>query len=97
MMFQRSSRYHDLPDAVHVGADGRRSLYKTRRMLPSAGSVSSVTSARVGDEDRLDLIAWRTLGSPQLSWRIADANDAMDPEALVRPGRLLRVPGTPVA
>jgi hypothetical protein len=97
-MFQRSSRYHDLPDAIHVDEHGRHSLYKTRRILPAADTVSSVTTVRVGDEDRLDLIAWRTLGNARLWWRLADANNAMDPEALVeRPGRLLRVPGTPTA
>ncbi len=48
--------------------------------------------AVVGQSDRIDLIAYRTLGRPELWWRIADANDALDPFALVVPGRVLRVP-----
>jgi hypothetical protein len=34
----------------------------------------------------------RTLGDPEQFWRICDANDALDPYALVVPGRRLTVP-----
>jgi nucleoid-associated protein YgaU len=45
----------------------------------------------VKQSDRLDLIAARTLGDPLLFWRIADANDAMNPfDLLTR--RALRIP-----
>lgn len=33
--------------------------------------------------DRLDNLAARYLGDPQQSWRLCDANGAMQPEALV--------------
>lgn len=51
----------------------------------------------VGARDRLDLIAYRTLGDPELFWQIADANNALDPfELTSEPGRKLRVPVPPV-
>jgi nucleoid-associated protein YgaU len=49
----------------------------------------------VTEGDRLDLIAFRTLGDPEIFWRICDANDAMNPFDLVADGeigRKLRVP-----
>jgi nucleoid-associated protein YgaU len=46
----------------------------------------------VNQGDRLDLIAARALGDPELFWRICDANNAMDPlELTAEPGRRLRV------
>jgi len=47
--------------------------------------------------DRLDLITARTLSDPEQFWRIADANDAMDPTDLTNePGSRLRI-ATPQA
>ena len=43
--------------------------------------------------ERLDLVAYRTLGDPLQFWRIADANDAVNPFDLDEPsGQILRVP-----
>lgn len=93
-MFDHDSRYHDVPDAVHVDPDGRETVYKRRRFLPRGEDLPLLREVTVGAEDRLDLVAARTLGQPELYWRIADANDAMDPLALTRePGRTLRVAG----
>ncbi len=45
------------------------------------------------DGDRLDLIAHRYLGDPELYWRICDANRALRPEELTaEPGRRLVIP-----
>ena len=43
--------------------------------------------------ERIDLVAYRTLGDPLAYWRICDANNAMDPQELTEePGFRLRVP-----
>lgn len=93
-MFDHDSRYYDIPDAVHVGPDGQEMVYKRRRFLPRGEDLPLLREVTVQTTDRPDLVAARTLGQPELFWRIADANDAMDPQALTRePGRTLRVAG----
>lgn len=91
-MFDPTSRYANVGDATYTAADGQTIVYKKRRFAPPAASLPLLTLAVVAQSDRLDLIAYRTLGRPELSWRIADANDALDPFTLVVPGRVLRVP-----
>ncbi len=52
---------------------------------------------RVGDDDRLDLVAYRYLGDPLAAWRLADANNALNPaELTANPGDIVVVP-TPEA
>ena len=90
-MYQRDSRYADLPTRIWRNPDGVEIAYTaaTRPVArpPIGGSV------RVASGDRLDLIAWRTLGKPTLFWQVADANDAIDPFELVHPaGRVIRLP-----
>jgi hypothetical protein len=46
----------------------------------------------VAQSDRLDLITYRTLGDPEAFWRVADANNAMNPTELEQPGVTLRIP-----
>jgi len=66
-------------------------VYKRRRMPPPGSSIPAQAITAVKQSDRLDLIAARTLGDPLLFWRIADANDAMNPfDLLTR--RSLRIP-----
>ena len=91
-MFDPTSRYASLPNAAYTAPDGRTIVYKTRRFLPQAQTLPLLTEAVVAQSDRLDLVAYRTLGRAELFWRIADANDAMDPFALTVPGTVLRVP-----
>jgi len=43
-------------------------------------------------DERLDLLAYRYYRNPEKFWLIADANTEMDPEDLLQPGRLLRIP-----
>ncbi len=92
-MLDHSSRYAGIETAVHVGSDGVEHPYVRRRFLPSAVGVPLLAEVTVAQGDRLDLIAARTLGVPEVFWRIADANAAMDPVELTDvPGRTLRVP-----
>ena len=91
-MFSPSSRYYSIPDAQYVMSTGREVIYKRRRFLPEADKLPLLTNVKVVDGDRLDIIAAKTLGNPLLFWRIADANNAMNPVDLTKqPGRELRV------
>lgn len=92
-MIEHTSRYYAVPTALYTAPDGTQVAYLTRRFCPQGSSHTPLTEVTVGEGDRLDLITARTLGDPLQSWRVADANDAMDPFDLVRePGRVLRIP-----
>lgn len=91
-MFETTSRYYNLATLSHTAKDGRAVLYKERRFLPQGKNLPILVEVTVEQSDRLDLIAYRTLGNPELFWRVCDANDAMDPFFLTaEPGRKLRV------
>ncbi|MCZ2523694.1 LysM peptidoglycan-binding domain-containing protein [Streptomyces sp. HB2AG] len=91
-----SSRYHDCPIAVHVGPDGGATPYVRHRLLPrteEAAPAGAAVEHVVEAGDRLDVLAHRYLGDAGQWWRIADANDALDPRELTaEPGRRILVP-----
>jgi hypothetical protein len=92
-MFDPTSRYAPLEIAHITLPDGRPAAYVRRRFLPRGSALPLLGETPVQAEDRLDLIAARTLGDPEHWWRIADANDALRPADLLTPtGRSLRVP-----
>lgn len=92
-MFDYTSRYYATPRATHTTARGRELAYVTRRFLPRGASLPLLAELTVRQGERLDLVAHRSLGDPLQFWRIADANDAVDPFDLVAPeGRALRIP-----
>jgi nucleoid-associated protein YgaU len=87
-MITRDSRYAGVGTAI-IRIDGREVTYlRTRFITPPAGGYAHTVT---GDE-RLDIIAYRYYGDPARFWRIADANDAMDPEDLLELGRTLVIP-----
>lgn len=89
-MFARGSRYEAVPDAVHVDAAGREIAYRRLRLLPTPRGVQAHL---VMEGDRLDLLAFRYLGDPELFWRIADANRVLRAEDLTaEPGARLLLP-----
>lgn len=91
-MFDPTSRYYPLDDAVYVDAHGHPISYKRRRFLPQGMQMPLLTEVTVMAGDRLDLIAARTLNAPEHFWRICDANNAMNPFALTdQIGNVLRV------
>lgn len=81
--FAPDSRYYGLPTAQTQLADGRTVAYVTRRFLPPPENFAPLQIVTVVADDRLDNLAARYLGDAQQSWRLADANRAMQPEALV--------------
>lgn len=79
--------------AVYVASDGNVVPYLKRRLLPQGGDLAVMATVTVALGQRLDLIAARLQGDPLQFWRIADANDAMNPFDLTAvPGRALRIP-----
>jgi hypothetical protein len=102
VVFGPSSRYAGLPIARAV-FDGREVVYVTRRFVPPPEVLSVIGEHTVAQGERLDHVAARHLGDPELFWRICDANRAMRPEDLMTPGRRLAialpegVPGIPNA
>jgi hypothetical protein len=91
-MFESTSRYYPREVATYTSPDGRDIAYVRRRFLPRGKDRPLLVEVTVRESDRLDLIASRVLGDPQQFWRVADANDAMDPFDLVSdPGRTIRV------
>ncbi|MBX3010850.1 MAG: hypothetical protein KF832_05050 [Caldilineaceae bacterium] len=91
-MFEPTSRYYGLATATYTGPDGVPITYVRRRFLPRGEMQALLAEVTVTDGDRLDLIAAHTIGDPEQFWRIADANNAMQPFDLVaEPGAVLRV------
>ncbi|MDQ3803246.1 MAG: hypothetical protein M3416_05265 [Acidobacteriota bacterium] len=94
-MFDFTSRYFLIETAEYAAPGGRTLVYKRRRFLPQSSGMTMIAEALVTEGDRLDLITARALGSGEHFWRVADANDAMNPFDLAAPaeiGRRLRIP-----
>lgn len=92
-MFEQNSRYAAIETTTMTLADGRVVAYKRRRILPQGDSLPLLAEVTVAQAERLDLIASRTLGDGEQFWRIADANNAMNPLDLTdEVGRVLRIP-----
>ena len=103
-MFEPTSRYYIIEDAKmkrregegEKEGDGTFILYKRRRFLPPLlEEKTSLLAAEivVTAGDRLDLIAARTIGDPELFWRICDINDKMHPLELTGESRtVLKIP-----
>ncbi len=92
-MFTFTSRYYNLETVMLTLPDGRVVAYKRRRFLPQGELMPMLTEVTVTEGDRLDLITARTLGDPEHFWRVADANNAMNPfDLTAEVGRILRVP-----
>jgi hypothetical protein len=92
-MFTFTSRYYNLETVMLTLPDGRVVAYKRRRFLSQGELMPLLTEVTVTEGDRLDLITARTLGDPEHFWRVADANNAMNPfDLTAEVGRILRVP-----
>ncbi len=90
-MFPPNSRYAGIEVATVESADRRTVAYLRRRIVPSSAGMSIVAEHTVTQGDRLDNLAARYLGDPELFWRLCDANDAMHPDDLIEVGRRLRI------
>jgi len=90
-MFPVTSRYFNLETAIWIATDGRQIAYLRRRFLPLA-AAPMLAEHSVAQGDRLDNITAQYLGDPEQFWRVADANNAMQPDQLTRVGRRLVIP-----
>jgi len=90
--FAPDSRYHGLPTAQARLPDGRTVAYVTRRFLPPPENFATVQTVVLAAGQRLDQLAAPYLGLADPWWRLADANGAMQPEAMTaEPGTRLRI------
>jgi nucleoid-associated protein YgaU len=90
-MITRNSRYNR--DRVYASRDpGRADQPIVGLRLHEAGELTSRREHRVVAGERLDQLAHRYYGDPLKYWLICDANDAVFPEDLMVPGRVLRIP-----
>jgi hypothetical protein len=74
--FAPTSRYYGIATSQLVQADGRTVAYVRRRFLPQPEKFALLQTVGVAAGDRY-------IGDPEQSWRLCDANRAMQPEALV--------------
>lgn len=90
--FPPNSRYHGLPTRTRTLPGGKTVTHLARRFVPPPERFSLLQEHVVVEDDRLDNLAARYLGDPELFWRLADANNAMRPQALTDEiGRRLRI------
>jgi hypothetical protein len=100
-----NSRYATTPIRAYDRGDGSPPVaYLGRRFVPQPQNLAPLGEHAVVDGDRLDNLAGRYFGDPELWWRIADANLGTDPDDLTATiGRRLRIaaadgmPGVPDA
>jgi nucleoid-associated protein YgaU len=87
----RNSRYRRAD--VYACSDPQRANQKIEGLLPhTADEIVVRREHRVIEGERLDQLAYRYYGDPLKYWLICDANDAIFPEELMVPGRVLRIP-----
>ncbi|MFI5101924.1 MAG: LysM domain-containing protein [Terriglobales bacterium] len=91
-LFTSTSRYYGIDTETLTTVDGTTIVYLKRRFLPSPDRFQLLQEHTVTQAERLDNIAAKFLGDPELFWRIADANGAMRAEDLVQTvGRKLKI------
>jgi hypothetical protein len=98
--YPNTSRYASIPTLAYDPGGGAAPIrYLARRLVPQLGASAVLGYHLVIGGDRLDLIAYKTLGDPELWWRLPDANYCIDPDTLTATvGRMLTIPlppGTP--
>lgn len=92
-MISADSRYAGQVPLVYEAPAGPPIRWIAPRVLPDPDAIAPTFAYPVTDSDRIDLLAWRFLGAPTLSWRIADANRAMHPGSLPgAPGGSIAIP-----
>ena len=91
-LFPPNSRYQSVDTATLTAPDGRIIVYLRRRFVPPSERYAMLQEHTVKEGDRLDNLAAKYLGDPELFWRLCDANAALRPEELTEiVGRILRI------
>jgi len=90
--FPPNSRYSTIQTATLTTLDGRQIVYLRRRWVPSPDQFALLQEYTVTQGERLDNLAARLIGDPELFWQLCDSNGAMQPDELTEtPGRRLRI------
>ena len=90
--FPPNSRYNAVATTVLETPDGNTIAYFKRRFVPSPELFTTLTEHTVVQSDRLDNLAARFLGDPEMFWLLCDANGAIRPEELIETiGRRIRI------
>lgn len=90
--FPPNSRYHGIDTAKFTRPDGTEVVHLKRRLVPQPDRFATIAEHSVQSGDRLDLLAARYLGDPELYWRLCDANGALRPDELIETlGARLRI------
>lgn len=90
--FPPNSRYSNIQTATLETPDGRITIYLRRRWVPPPERFTLLQEYTVMQGDRLDNLAARLIGDPELFWQLCDSNGAMKPDELTEtPGRKLRI------
>ena len=100
--FAATSRYYGIPTATLTAPDGSTIAFVRRRFVPPPETYALLFNYTVVDGDRLDNISAKFFGDSEQFWRIADANNVLDPDELTAtPGKQISitlpqgVPGQP--
>jgi hypothetical protein len=89
--FGPTSRYAGL-EIARIDVDRETYAYVRRRFVPLPERLSVIGEHTVTQGERLDHIAARYIGDPELFWRICDGNRALRPEELTETaGRTLLI------
>lgn len=91
-LFPPNSRYAGVQTATLAAPDGAEVVYLLRRLVPQPSAYAAAGTYPVAEGDRLDNVAFKLLGDPELFWRLCDANRAVRPDELQQVGRALAVP-----
>jgi len=90
--FPPNSRYQGVDTAKLTTLDGRVIVFLRRRFIPPVEEHALLQLHTVVEGERLDVIAAKYLGDPELFWRICDANSVLRPADLTeRPGLSVRI------
>jgi len=91
-LFASTSRYHGLEILRHKLPDGREVAYVARRFVPQQDRFETLRQHMVSEGDRPDNLAAHYLGDPEQFWRLADANNDLNPfDLTAEVGRQIRI------
>lgn len=91
-LFPPNSRYHGIDTAVLTTSEGRQVRYLRRRFIAPPENFALLQEHTVMEGDRVDNLAARYLGDPELFWRLCDANLVRRPADLTAtPGKKIRI------
>ena len=87
-----NSRYSTVEVAHTRLRDGREAAYLRRRFIPQPAAFATVAEHQIAENERIDHIAARYVGDPEMYWLICDANRVLDPAELSgAAGRRIRI------